>query len=416
MAKRVVITGMGTVNPLGNSVAEFWQNARSGVSGIRRVTRFDPSPFPSKIAGEVKDLDTHQYMDAKDARRMDNFALYLMAASIQAMQDAGIKNGDMPPERLGVVIGCGIGGLETLEAQVVKLYQQNFNVKTIHPLFVPKMISNIGAGQVSIRMNAQGPCYVVVTACSSSTDAIGNAMMWIERGVTDVMICGGTEAPLTPAALGGFSALQTLSTHFNDTPEKASRPFDARRDGFVIGEGSGIIVIEELEHARKRGARIHAELAGYGVSSDASHLTAPHPQGRGAQSAMVMALAQSGLGPQDIDYINAHGTSTPANDPVESRAIQTVFGEHARRLRVSSTKSMTGHLLGAAGGVEAVVTIMAIKEGFFPPTINQEDPDPECPLDYVPNRGVEGKIRAAMSNSLGFGGHNAVVCFKRWEK
>jgi len=414
MARRVVVTGLGTVNPLGNTVGEFWQNARNGVSGIGRVTRFDPEPFPCRIAGEVKGFDPHLYMDSKDARRMDNFALYLMAASIQAMQDAGIKNGDLPPERLGVVIGCGIGGIETLETQVVRHYAQHFNPKAIHPLFVPKMISNVGAGQVSIRMNAQGPCYIVVTACSSSTDAIGNAMMWIDRGVTDVMICGGTEAPLTPTSLGGFCALQTLSTHFNDTPEKASRPFDKRRDGFVMGEGSGIIVIEELEHALRRGARIHAELAGYGVSSDASHLTAPHPEGRGAQSAIRMALAQASLAPADIDYINAHGTSTPVNDPVESRAIEKVFGEHAHRLKISSTKSMTGHLLGAAGGVEAVVSIMAIKDQFFPPTINHDEPDPACTLDYVANRGVPGTIRAAISNSLGFGGHNAVVCFRRW--
>lgn len=416
MARRVVVTGLGTVNPLGNSVPEFWKNTAAGKSGIGTISRFDATPFPCRIAGEVKGFSPQKYMEAKDARRMDNFSLYLLAASIQAMEDAGIKNGDLPPERLGVVIGCGIGGIETLEAQIVKLHEQQCNVKSIHPLFVPKMISNIGAGQVSIHVNAQGPCYVVVTACSSSTDAIGNAMMWIERGVTDVMICGGTEAPLAPAALGGFSALQTLSTHFNDTPERASRPFDKRRDGFVMGEGAGIIVIEELEHARRRGARIHAELAGYGVSSDASHLTAPHPEGRGAQSAMRMALASAGLAPQDIDYINAHGTSTQANDPVESHAIEGVFGEHARALKVSSTKSMTGHLLGAAGGVEAVVTVMAIKEQFFPPTINHEEPDPACTLDYVANRGVAGRIRAAISNSLGFGGHNAVVCFKRWEE
>jgi 3-oxoacyl-[acyl-carrier-protein] synthase II len=415
MARRVVVTGLGTVNPLGNTVEEFWKNTRAGQSGIARISRFDPEPFPCRIAGEVKGFDPHQYMEARDARRMDNFALYLLAASVQAMDDAGLKNGDLDPERLGVVIGCGIGGIETLEAQIVKHHEQRYNVKSIHPLFVPKMISNIGAGQVSIRMNAQGPCYVVVTACSSSTDAIGNAMMWIERGVTDVMICGGTEAPLAPAALGGFSALQTLSTHFNDAPEKASRPFDKDRDGFVMGEGAGIIVIEDLEHALRRNARIHAELAGYGVSSDASHLTAPHPEGRGAQSAMRMALAHAGLAPEDVDYVNAHGTSTQANDPVESRAIEAVFGAHAHALKVSSTKSMTGHLLGAAGGVEAVVTVMAIREQFFPPTINHDEPDPACRLDYVANRGVSGRIRAAISNSLGFGGHNAVVCFKRWE-
>ncbi len=416
MARRVVVTGLGAVTPLGHNPEEFWAGIRAGKSGIDTVTRFDPSPYPCTIAAEVKNFDPLDYVDKREARRMDVYALYLIAASVQATQDAGIEEANTQPERLGVVVGCGIGGIQTLEHQIVKHHASDFNPRSIHPLFVPKMISNLGAGQVSIKINAQGPSYVIVTACSSGADAIGNAMHWIERDVVDVMVCGGTEAPLTPTSLGGFCALQTLSTHFNDTPHRASRPFDKDRDGFIMGEGSGMLVIEELEHARRRGARIYAELAGYGVSCDALHPTAPHPEGRGAVAAMRMALRTAGLSPSDIDYINAHGTSTPVNDPTESKAIAIVLGEEAQRVRVSSTKSMTGHPLGAAGGIEAVATVKAIQDQFFPPSINLDNPDPECTLNYVANTGQSGEIRAAISNSLGFGGHNGILCFTRYDE
>ena len=345
---------------------------------------------------------------------MDNFALYALVAAMEAMEDAGLKPEDLDPTRLGVILGNGIGGLETLEAQIVKLHTEGNNIKSIHPLFIPKMISNIGPGQIAIKMNAQGPCFTIATACSSGTDAIGNSYYRIKDGVCDVIITGGMEAPLTPCSVGGFCVLHALSTNYNDTPEKASRPFDKNRDGFVIAEGAGILIIENLEHALKRNAQIHVEIAGYGVSCDANHLTAPHPEGRGAISALKMALSSAGLQPEDIDYINAHGTSTPVNDPTETKAIKAVFGEHAKKLAVSSTKSMTGHLLGAAGGVEAVATSLAIKEQFFPPTMNLDEPDPDCDLDYVPGKGRKGRIRAALSNSLGFGGHNGILCLKEY--
>jgi 3-oxoacyl-[acyl-carrier-protein] synthase II len=413
MARRVVVTGMGTVNPLGNNVNDYWQRVKAGENGITRVTRFDPSQHTSQVAGEVKDFKPGDYFDAKEARRMDRFTVYAVAASAQAMQNAAFQEGAFDPERFGVVVGNGIGGIETLGDGFKRMWDKG--PMSIHPLVAPMMIINMAAGNVSIKFNLRGPSHTVVTACASATDAIGEAFSWIRRGRADLMIAGGTEAALTPLGLASFCVLQAVSSKYNDRPEKASRPFDAGRDGFIVSEGAGMIILEELEHARKRGAKIYGELAGYGATCDASHLTAPHPEGLGAIKAMGLAVEDAGLALSDIDYINAHGTSTPVNDPVESKAIKQLFGEHARKLKVSSTKSMVGHLLGAAGGVEAIVTVLALQEQFYPPTRNYETPDPSCDLDYVPNKGVSGPMRAAISNSFGFGGHNAVLCFKRWE-
>ena len=412
MARRVVVTGMGTVNPLGNDVKSFWRAIKAGENGIGLLDRFDVKDFTSKIAGQVKGFSVDKILDSKEARRMDRFTHYAMAAAIEAMADAGLAAGQADPERFGVVLGNGIGGIETLEAQYKRVLEKG--PKAVHPLFIPMMISNEAPGNIAIRFQAFGPCMIVVTACASSNDAIGDAWRLIREGKTEVMIAGGTEAPLSPLGLAGFCQLQATSTR-NDEPARASRPFDKDRDGFVMAEGSGVLVLEELEHARRRGARVHAELAGYGATCDANHLTAPHPEGRGAIKAMSLAIASAGLAPTDIDYVNAHGTSTPINDPIETKAIKTVFGDHARSLKVSSSKSMTGHLLGAAGGVEAIVSVMVIKEQFFPPTRNLESPDPECDLDYVPNKGYEGRIRAAISNALGFGGHNSVVLFREFK-
>jgi 3-oxoacyl-[acyl-carrier-protein] synthase II len=410
VSRRVVVTGMGTVNPLGNNVKDFWAAAKAGENGIERITRFDVTGFPTKIAGELKGFSPDPLLDSREARRMDRFTQYAMVAAIQAFADAGLGADGVDPERIGVVLGNGIGGIETLEAQHMRLKDKG--PKGVHPLFVPMMILNECAGNVAIRFQALGPSFCVVTACASSNDAMGDAWRLIREGRADVMIAGGTEAPLTPLALAGFCQLQAVSSKRNDCPEKASRPFDKDRDGFVMAEGSGILVLEELEHARARGARIYGEMAGYGASCDANHLTAPHPEGRGAIQAMKAALASAGLSPQDIDYINAHGTSTTINDPIETKAIKAVFADHAKKLKVSSTKSMTGHLLGAAGGIEAIITVLAVKEQFFPPTRNLEEPDPECDLDYIPVKGYTGRVRAAMSNALGFGGHNSVVLFK----
>lgn len=416
MSHRVVITGLGTVNPLANNVKDFWQRAKNGENGIAGITRFDVSTYSSRIGGEVRNLVPEEYVDKKEARRMDKFALFALVAAIEAMHDAELKAGEnIDPDRLGVMLGNGIGGLETMEEQIVKHHGRNLDLKSIHPLFIPKMISNIGPGQIAIKMNAQGPSFTIATACSSGTDAIGSAYYRVKDGLVDAVITGGTEAPFTPTSLGGFCVLQALSTKYNDTPEKASRPFDKDRDGFVMAEGAGILIIEELEHALARGADIYCEIGGYGVSCDANHLVAPHPDGRGAIQALKMVLKSAELKPQDIDYINAHGTSTPINDPTETKAIKAVFGDHARKLKVSSTKGMTGHMLGAAGGVEAIACALAIRDQFFPPTRNLEEPDPECDLDYVPVKGIPGRIRATLSNSLGFGGHNGIICLKEYK-
>jgi 3-oxoacyl-[acyl-carrier-protein] synthase II len=416
MERRVVITGMGTVNPLANNVEDSWQAVKQAKNGITALDRFDPGPFPSKVCGVVKNLDVDDFLDKKEARKYDRFTVLAVIASMEAVRAAGLGDSadGLDPERFGVVIGNGIGGLDTLTDAYHSLFYKG--PMRIHPLTIPKMICNIGPGNVAIKFNAQGPCYAVVTACASGTDAIGNAFQIIKNNVADIMITGGTEAPVTEIAMGGFSVIQTLSRAFNDTPEKASRPFDVDRDGFVLAEGAGILILEELEHAKKRGVPILAELAGYGLSCDANHLTAPHPDGRGAIQAMRMALEVAGMRPADIDYINAHGTSTPLNDPIETKAIKAVFGDQAKKVKVSSTKSMTGHMIGGAGGFEAVVSIMALKDQFFPPTRNHDRPDPECDLDYVPHKGYGGRIRAVMSNSLGFGGHNGILIFKQYSE
>jgi 3-oxoacyl-[acyl-carrier-protein] synthase II len=412
MERRVVITGMGTVNPLGNSVSDFWKNIQNVENGIEKITKFDSSAFPSQIAGIVKDFNPTFRVDKKDVRRNDLFSLFALYASMEAMEDAGFKEGEVDPTRLGVILGNGIGGLETLEKNIIKMNEKS--AMSVQPLLVPKMISNIGPAVIAIKHNARGPCYSIVTACSSGTDAMGAAMRWIKMGVCDVIISGGTEAPITPVSLAGFCVLQALSTKRNDEPDKASRPFDKDRDGFVVGEGAGVLIMEELEHAKKRSATIYAEVAGYGISCDAFHLTAPDPEGKGGVSSIKMAIETAGLKPEDIDYINAHGTSTPLNDPTETKAIKAVFGDHAKKLKVSSTKSMTGHLLGGAGGIEAIITALALYNQYFPATKNLEEPDPECDLDYVPNKGYSGTIRAAISNSLGFGGHNGILCLKKY--
>jgi 3-oxoacyl-[acyl-carrier-protein] synthase II len=413
MDRRVVITGLGTVNSLANNVKDYWQRIKDGENGITRITRFDPSQHSSQVAGEVKDFNAGDFFDAKEARRMDRFTIYAMAAGVQAWQDSGLKEGDVDPDKAGTVLGNGIGGIEVLGEAFKKMAERG--PKAIHPLLAPMMIINEAPANLAIKFNLQGPCHAVVTACASGTDAIGEALRWIKEGKADIMMSGGTEAALTPLGLASFTVLQAVSTHYNDQPEKASRPFDKGRDGFVMAEGAGVLILEELEHAKRRGAPIYAEVAGYGATCDANHLTAPHPEGDGAIRAMRRAINNAGLKPEDIDYINAHGTSTPINDPVEVSAVKVVFGEQAYKLKMSSTKSMIGHLLGAAGGVEAIVTVLALRDQIFPPTRNLDDPESGCDLDLVPGKAVPGRIRAAISNSFGFGGHNGVVVFKHYE-
>jgi 3-oxoacyl-[acyl-carrier-protein] synthase II len=412
MKKRIVITGLGAVTPLGNSTGETWQAIKEGKSGAGPITHFDTAEFATKIAAEVKNFDAKAFMDGKEARKMDLFSQFAVAAAREAMRDAGLEPGSFPPERGGVVLGIGIGGFDTTETSLRAMIAKGPD--RVPPMAIPKLIANIGPGNVAINLDLQGPCYTVTTACASGTDAIGNAVHWIENGTVDFILAGGVEASITPFGIAGFNVIQALSTKYNDTPEKASRPFEKDRDGFVMGEGAGILVLESLDHALARGAKIYAEYAGYGITCDANHLTQPHPEGRGAVAAMKMALTDAGFKPEDIDYINAHGTSTPINDPIETGAVKKVFGDHAYKLKISSTKSMTGHCLGAAGGIEALISVMAIKEGFYPATINMTEPDPLCDLDYVPNKGIPGKIRAAMSNTFGFGGHNGILIFKEF--
>ena len=413
MDRRVAVTGLGTVNPLGNNVSDFWANVKALKNGITRITRFDPTGYTSQVAGEVKDFSSDDYIERKQARRMDPFTVYAMVSALQAVEDAGIKDGDVESARFGVVIGNGVGGLEMLTESIRRFFDRG--PKAIYPLLAAAIIPNVAAGYIAIRFNAQGPCHTIVTACSSGTDGIGMAYRWIKSGMADVMIAGGTEAVVTHMGLAAFCAIKALATRYNHQPASASRPFDRERDGFVLGEGAGVVVLEEMEHARSRGVKIYAELAGYGVSCDASHLTAPHPNGEGATMAIRMAIEGGGLQPSEIDYINAHGTSTPLNDPVETEAIKAVLGEHAWKVKISSTKSMIGHLLGGSGGVEAITTVMAINQQYYPGTRNLDNPDPACDLNYLPNKGEEGTIRTALSNSFGFGGHNAVLLFKRYE-
>ena len=414
MIKRVVVTGIGTVNPLGNNVPDYWTALKAGKSGIGPNTKFDVTDYPSKISGEVKDFDASGFLEKKEIRKMDNFTLFALKSALEAMLDADLKSGDLNPERFGVIVGNGIGGIESLEDAYYRLYTGG--PRRIPVFTIPKLISNIGPGHIAIQLNAQGPCYSVVTACASGTDAIGEAARWVRDGVADAIITGGSEASITKLGVGGFCVLKALSTNFNDSPERASRPFDKDRDGFVLSEGAGIIILEEYEHAKNRGAHIYCEYGGNGMTCDANHVTAPHPEGLGAIRAMKMALEMAGIGPEDVDYINAHGTSTLLNDPIETKAIKKVFGEYAYSLKVSSTKSMHGHCVAGGGGIEAIACILAMKEGFVPPTINLDEADPNCDLNYVPNKGVECEVNIAMSNSLGFGGHNGIVVFKKMKE
>ena len=414
MKRRVVVTGMGAITPVGNDVATTWRSLIEGKSGTAPITKFDASNFPVKFAAEVKGFNPLDYMDRKEAKRADQYTQYAVAAARQAMTNAGLveRNG-MDPDRIGVIIGSGIGGLKSFEEQH-DVYRER-GVGKISPFFIPMFIADIAAGIVSMMFNAKGPNYATVSACATSAHAIGDAYRTIQYGDADVMITGGAEATVTPMAIGGFANMKALSER-NDSPETASRPFDSTRDGFVMGEGAGVLILEELEHALARGATIYAEIVGYGATGDAYHLTAPAPDGEGAQRAMKRALKDAGLEPKDIQYINAHGTSTPANDFNETRAIKAVFGEHAKLVNVSSTKSATGHMLGAAGAVEAVVSAMVVGTGIIPPTINYQNPDPELDLNYTPNKSVERDVNAVLSNSFGFGGHNTTLAIKRYER
>lgn len=413
MKKRVVITGLGAVTPVGTGIDKMWKNLCSGKSGIAPITRFDTADYPTKIGAEVKDFNAEDYIDKKEARRMDRFTQYAVAGAKMAIEDSGLKTDELDSDRFGVILGCGIGGMETMEDQFGTLFSKG--PKRVSPFFIPMMIGNMAAGQISMLYNAKGINETIVTACASGTNSIGDAFKVIERGDADVMITGGTEASITPIGVAGFCSMKALSTR-NDEPEKASRPFDKERDGFVIGEGSGILILEELEHALKRGAKIYAEVAGYGASSDAYHMTAPSPEGEGAALAIRRALCDAGIEPSMVSYINAHGTSTELNDKLETKAIKSVFGEYAPKVPVSSTKSMTGHLLGAAGGIEGVILALSIKNKFIPPTINYDNKDEECDLDYVPNTGRSLDVNYAMSNSFGFGGHNAVIILKNYNE
>jgi len=408
---RVVVTGMGVVTALGSDLETFWNNLVAGKSGVSRIESFDASEFPTQIAAEIKDFNPEDYIDKKEARRMDRFVQLAVAASRLAVRDAGLEPGaNIDPERLGVMVGSGIGGLGTWEEQHRILLEKG--PKRVSPFFIPMMIANMASGQISMITGAKGPNSTAVTACATGTHSIGDSFKLIQRGDADAMICGGAEAAIRPTGMAGFCSMRAMSTR-NDEPEKASRPFDAGRDGFVMGEGSGVLVLESLEHAVKRGARIYAEVIGYGMSGDAYHMTDPDPDG--AARCMQRALKDAGIAPEAIDYINAHGTSTPVGDKSETTAIKKAFGDHAYKLAVSSTKSMTGHLLGAAGGIEAVILALTLKDGVIAPTINLENKDPECDLDYVPNAARKSDVRTALSNSFGFGGHNATIVMRKYE-
>jgi 3-oxoacyl-[acyl-carrier-protein] synthase II len=403
MRRRVVITGIGTINALSSDLESFWTKVCEGQSGIGLIRSFDTTEYKVKFGGEVPDFDAEQYIDPHEARRLDRFAAFALAAAEVAVRDSGIDFSKEEATTCGVVTGSGIGGLHEIEEQHTRLLEKG--PARISPFMIPKLMVNAASGQISIRFGLKGPNSAIATACASSSNAIGDAFKIIQRGTADVMITGGSEAALTPMGLSGFIALRALSTR-NDDPQGASRPFDADRDGFVLSEGSGVMVLEELEHARKRGAKVYGEIIGYGLSADGSHITAPDPDGTGAAKSMANALHDAQLNPADIQYINAHGTSTPLGDVAETKALKKVFGENIKRIPVSSTKSQLGHLLGASGSVELIVTMLAIERGVLPPTINYQRPDPDCDLDYVPNAARDAKIRCAMSNSFGFGGHN----------
>lgn len=409
MKRRVAITGMGAVTPIGGTVREMWAGVRSGRCGIDFITAFDTTDFRVKIAAEVKDADIEERLDKRAAKRMDRFSQLAVIAAKEAYEQSGLENSGFDRDRFGVLVSSGIGGLATIEREHAKALEKGFD--RISPFFIPMNIANLAAGNIAIELGARGMCSCVVTACAGGTNAIGDAFRYIRDGYADVMVAGGGEAAITPLGIGGFSAMRALCE--NNDPARASIPFDRERSGFVMGEGAGILVLEDYEHAKARGAAILGEVVGYGASCDAHHITAPCPDGAGAASAMKQAIADAEISPEQIGYINAHGTSTPLNDSIETAAVKLAFGQHARSLSISSTKSMTGHMLGASGAVEAVITAMAVAEGYLPPTINYKEPDPECDLDIVPNRGRQREMEYAMSNSLGFGGHNASVIFRR---
>lgn len=415
--RRVVVTGMGAITPLGNDVASFWEGLVAGRSGITGITSFDPERVDSKVAGEVRGFEADKVMPRKEVRRNDRYVHYAWAASVEALRDAGIPNpivDESLAERTGAIVGSGIGGINTMIRDIIEAHE--LGIDRIGPFLVTSMIPDMAAGFVAIYANARGPNYATVSACSSSNHAIGSALNIVRRGDADVMIAGGAEAGIGEIPVGAFAAMRALSTKRNDEPEKASRPFDADRDGFVIADGAGVVVLEALEHAQARGARIHAEVVGYAATDDASHVTLPAPGGRGAAGSMRLAMADARMDGDEIDYINAHGTSTVPNDRAETAAIKTVFGERAYEIPVSSTKSMTGHLMGAGGGIEAIACILAIQNGCLPPTINYENPDPDCDLDYVPNVARSAHITTAMSNSFGFGGHNATLIVRHYDQ
>jgi 3-oxoacyl-[acyl-carrier-protein] synthase II len=411
--RRVVITGAGMITPLGTGTQKSWEGIIAGRSAIRNITHFDTEGFPCQIAGEVPDFDVNDFVAAKEQKKMDRFIHFGLAAATLAMEDSGLKITDSNAERVGVIVGAGVGGLESIE-RCTKILNDK-GPKRVTPFFIPMTIINLTSGHISIRFGAKGPNSAVATACASGTHAIGDAFKLIQRGLTDAMICGGSEAVITPLGITGFTSMKALSTR-NDEPQRASRPFDTDRDGFVMGEGSGILVIEEMEHAVKRGARIYAEIVGYGLNSDAYHITSPAPNGEGAARCMRSTLQDAGLQTEDVNYINAHGTSTKYGDELESTAIKTVFGKHAYSLCVSSTKSMIGHLLGASGGVEAAICALSVYNKIVPPTINLDNPDTQCDLDYVPHNARPLDINIAMSNSFGFGGTNACIILKRFEE
>ena len=411
MSRRVVITGMGVTSPVGNDIDTFWSSLCSGKSGIDRITAFDTTDYPAKIAGEVKDIDFSNYVDVKEVKRTDRAILLGVVGAALAVKDSGMDLKSVDLERCGTIIGSGIGGLSTLEVEHSKLIERG--PSRVSPFLIPMMIPDMAAGRASMDHGFKGPNYAVVSACASGAHSIGDAYMLIKCGIADVMMAGGTEAVVTKTAFAGFCSMKALSTR-NDNPQKASSPFDAKRDGFVMGEGSGILIVEDLEHALARKAKIYAEIVGYGATGDAYHLSHPAPEHAGAQAAMKMAIRSAGLKTSQIDYVNAHGTSTPINDQYESFAISKVFGEDAKKVNISSTKSMTGHLLGASGAIEAIASALAIRDNIIPPTINYEDPDPDCDLNYTPNTAVKKTVTYAMSNSFGFGGHNASLIFSKY--
>lgn len=411
---RIVVTGMGVISPVGDSPGEFWDNLLAGRSGISRITAFDPTDYPCKVGGEIKDFKPENWMDPKDAKRNDRFTQFAVGASKMAFTHSGIDAEQVDPDRFGCIIGSGIGGLDTIEKQTFRLWESG--PRKVSPFMIPMLIGNMASGVVAIELGARGPNYGIVSACATAGHAIGDCLRIMRAGEADVMLAGGAEASITRMGYAGFCNMKAMGTQFNDEPERSSRPFDARRDGFIMGEGAGILVLETLEHAQKRGAHILGEVSGHAASCDAYHITSPDPEGRGLKACMRNALKDAGIKGEAVDYVNVHGTSTPYNDKTETAALKEVFGQHVHQLKISSTKSMTGHLLGAAGGIEAVACIEAIAHNRIPPTINYENPDPDCDLNYVPNKSIQHPVNIALSNNLGFGGHNATIIFRRYEE